>query len=306
VYIAGDGRSGGTLLAKIMGQMPGFFAAGELYQIWRQAIRDNAPCGCGAPFVECGVWKAVLHEAFGNTDYIDTRELIAMQRRHAGIRHIPKVLTPSLRSSWSADLESYLHHLKSLYHAIQSTTGCTVIVESSRALAYGRILRMIPTIDLYVVHLVRDPRAVAYSRLRRRFTMEFDPMQNALRWNRMNLGVEAILKIPRRCYMMLRYEDFVEEPDRGIRRMLAFIHEDRDLPASLTERKIDIGVCHTCWGNPNRFQTGLVELRPDDEWLALMNERDLRRVTVLTWPLLIRYKYPIYPLRSKVRFRSVM
>lgn len=300
LYIAGDGRSGGTLLTRIMGEIHGFFAAGELYQIWRCGIAENAPCGCGTPIAECGVWKAVVHDAFGSGEPLDTREIMAMQHRHAGVRHMVKVLAPWLKRSWSADLERYLHVLKSLYHAIQSVTGCAVIVESSRALAYGRILRMIPTMDVYVIHLVRDPRAVAYSRLRRPFTMAFDPVQNAVRWDRMNLGVEAVLRQPRQRYLMLRYEDFVEDPNDAIRRILDLVKEDPEPPPSLRDRRIWVDVGHTCWGNPNRFQTGLVELRPDDEWLTAMRERDHAVITAMTWPLLIRYGYPIHPSRQKI------
>ncbi len=50
---------------------------------------------------------------------------------------------------------------------------------------------------------------------------------------------------------------------------------------------------HSVSGNPDRFQEGIVELRSDDEWKRLMRARDRRVVTTTTWPLLLRYAYPI-------------
>jgi D-aminopeptidase len=50
---------------------------------------------------------------------------------------------------------------------------------------------------------------------------------------------------------------------------------------------------HTVSGNPNRFETGAIELRPDHEWISNMSPRDRALVTVLTSPLLYRYGYRI-------------
>jgi hypothetical protein len=50
LYIGGLGRSGSTLLDRMIGQLPGFFSAGEIREVWQQGLRENRPCGCGTPF----------------------------------------------------------------------------------------------------------------------------------------------------------------------------------------------------------------------------------------------------------------
>jgi hypothetical protein len=50
-------------------------------------------------------------------------------------------------------------------------------------------------------------------------------------------------------------------------------------------------VSHTVSGNPNRFETGAVELRPDREWISKMSPRNKALVTALTLPLLKHYGY---------------
>jgi hypothetical protein len=60
LYIAGAGRSGSTLLANILGQVEGFFTAGELISIWERGLIQDRFCGCGVPFHDCEVWTGIL------------------------------------------------------------------------------------------------------------------------------------------------------------------------------------------------------------------------------------------------------
>src|SRR6476469_754930 len=53
LFIAGWGRSGSTLLDRMLGQVPGVFSAGELRDIWDRGVREDRLCGCGQPFHEC-------------------------------------------------------------------------------------------------------------------------------------------------------------------------------------------------------------------------------------------------------------
>jgi uncharacterized protein YndB with AHSA1/START domain len=44
-------------------------------------------------------------------------------------------------------------------------------------------------------------------------------------------------------------------------------------------------------GNPSRFKTGNIDLRPDEEWKVKMRGADKNVVTALTAPLLLKYGY---------------
>lgn len=311
LYIAGFGRSGSTLLGNVLGEMEGFFSVGELRQIWEYGFLGNKICGCGAPFWECEAWRPVVDEAFGGIGGVDPREMIRLRENWARTKHIPLMLVPPGRCLVKRRLAEYLNALGWLYKAITTVTGSRVIVDSSKFPSYGYALGMAPSVDLYVVHLVRDPRAVAYSWQRKKRlqpdpeTPEYMPRRGAtessIRWMARNLAAEALRRRSPRTqarYLLLRYEDFIAKPQKAIGRVLDLVEEKTAPPLEVRESKagtheVDLGVNHNVWGNPGRFRTGTVEIRPDTEWTYGMRPADARLVSLLTFPLLARYGYPL-------------
>lgn len=64
IYITGAGRSGGTLLGRLLDQVEGMFYAGELRQIWRPGLEQRL-CACGSSIGACDFWQAVFQRAWG-------------------------------------------------------------------------------------------------------------------------------------------------------------------------------------------------------------------------------------------------
>jgi hypothetical protein len=302
LYIAGFGRSGSTILGNVLGEIGGFFHGGEFNFIWERNVIENRLCGCGAPFDECEVWGSVLKRAFGGMDEVDAREMVRLQTSGTRTRHIPLMFFTIGRRMLVSRLGKFMSRLQKLYGAVQETTGSQVIVDSSKLPAYGYVLGRTPGIDLYVVHLVRDPRAAAYSWLRKKpqpdtnrlsYMLRMNIVKSSLLWDAWNASCEALWRGSSTRYMRLRYEDFVEDPQRALTDILGMLHEDTRRLTFLDGRVVELGVSHTVSGNPNRFQTGTVRLRPDDEWTSRMRLRNKMLVTLLTLPLLLRYEYPI-------------
>jgi len=302
LYIAGFGRSGSTLLGEILGEIDGFFHGGEFTYMWERNLIENRLCGCGAPFDKCEVWGSVLKRAFGGMAGVDAREMVRLQNLGTRTRHIPPMFFSRGRQMLVARLGKYMVGLEKLYRAVQQSTGSRVIVDSSKVPSYGQVLGMTPGIDLYVVHLVRDARAVAYSWLRKKPQPDTDKLAHELQknivessvlWDAWNASSEVLWRGSSGRYMRLRYEDFVEEPRRAVEDILGMLHEDARRLPFMGERGVELGASHTVSGNPNRFQTGMVRLRPDDEWVSRIRLRDRTLVTLLTFPLLARYGYPI-------------
>ncbi len=302
LYVAGLGRSGTTLLGNILGQVDGFVSVGEIRLVWDHGLVMNKICGCGARFEECEMWRPVFSEAFGGMSKVDPRKMIHLRESWARTKHIPLMLAPPGRRLIEGRLAEYLDSLGKLYRAVQTVTGSRVIVDTSKFPSYGFVLGMAPSVDLRVVHLVRDPRAVAYSWMRKKLqpdpeTPEYTPQESptgtSLRWTARNLGTEVLWRRSKERYLMLRYEDFVAEPRRSIQRVLELADEETAPLPHVGEHEVKLGANHNIWGNPNRFQTGLVRLRPDDEWASRMRPEDRRLITALTFPLLAHYGYPL-------------
>jgi len=302
LYVAGFGRSGSTLLGNVLGQVDGFVPVGEVRGIWEHGLIENKVCGCGELFEYCAFWQPVLDEAFGGMDQVDPREMIRLRESWARTKHIPLMLVPPGRRLIERRLAEYLDGLKRLYRAVLTTTGGRVIVDTSKFPSYGYALGMVPSVDLHVVHLVRNPRAVAYSWQQKRLQPDpenpeymdrYSPMGSSLRWMARNLGTEAFWRRSPKRYLLLRYEDFVAEPQRAVRRILGLVHEETASLPHVSEHEVELGVNHNIWGNPSRFRTGKVEVRPDREWASRIKPNDAKAITSLTFPLLVRYGYPL-------------
>src|SRR5713101_2080953 len=49
LYLGGLGRSGSTLIERLLGELPGVCAVGEVVHMWRRGVVEGERCGCGEP-----------------------------------------------------------------------------------------------------------------------------------------------------------------------------------------------------------------------------------------------------------------
>ena len=296
LYIAGSGRSGSTIVSQVLGQLDGFVAVGELWNVWQRGLVERRRCGCGIPVPECPLWADVLEEAFGRPLRIDPVRIAALGRRYLELRALPGLL----RSRGRSVDPVYRDALVSLYGAVARRTGCRVLVDSSKSPVYAEVLRLLLGLDVRVVHLVRDARASAYSWLRTKDLPDFGddrtmirqpPLTSARRWLKHQALTEGLWGRRDGRYLRVRYEDLIAEPRGWLARIVRFVDEDVPLAVLQDERTVRLATTHSVSGNPARFSSGAVTLRPDDEWVGSMARGDRARVTAVTWPLLRRYGY---------------
>jgi hypothetical protein len=90
----------------------------------------------------------------------------------------------------------------------------------------------------------------------------------------------------------------VASPLSSVQGILRFLGEEAESPF-VGEREIAMEVPHTFSGNPDRFQSGTVRIKPDEGWKRNMSVARQAMVTTLTWPGLMRYGYPLWPPRHR-------
>jgi hypothetical protein len=296
LYIAGPGRSGSTILEQILGGVEGWFSCGEVNLLWW-----DMQCGCGANVFACEFWSPLLEQLHARHPVLGPQQVIELQQRRlgpspatlAGIARERKRSTPS-------PLRGYAELLVDLYASAARAAGAKLLIDSSKTAADAYLLATLTDIELYVVHLVRDPRGVAHSWSKRKVKnyrplYEFGrmgPTKSSLHWLRRNAVIEAVLRRPRRDpFLRVRYEDFVERPQETARSICELVGEpDADLPF-VGEKVVGIRPNHTVSGNPVRFGSGERRIEPDEEWRRLMPARARIASTLAAAPMMPRYGY---------------
>ena len=301
LFVAGTGRSGSTVLSNLLGSMPGLTSVGELRYLWERGIGENALCGCGAPVPRCPFWSAVLRSAYaGNPP--DLALIKTADRRFLRLRTFPKLLRAhGDPHRLGPPAPAYAADLAGVYRAIGAQCD-GIIVDASKLVSYGYLLRHIDGIDVYVLHLVRDPRGVAHSWSRRRIRTDRgagpdrmareSAVKSAVLWDVWNAAVEWCWRTTPTRYVRVRYEDFVADPAAALRPVLELLGVRADVPVR-PDGLVEIGTSHTVAGNPNRMATGSTRLAADDEWRTAMRRHRRLLVTGLTAPLLRRYGYAL-------------
>jgi hypothetical protein len=310
LYIAGWGRSGSTLLGRVLGQIDQFFLVGELRYLWDRGLIENRSCSCGAAFDQCPVWQEIVSRTFED-GRVSAEALVRLREEGLRTRHM--LLTPTQRSLRAkvAGMGEYPALVEKLYKVVREVSQSRVIVDTSKFPSYGYVLRNMSSVDLYVLHLVRDPRAAAYSWGSRRkmkldsgvgsskFMTPHNFAESSLAWNEWNLALETLRRQEPGRYMLLRYEDFVESPRSTVESILRLLGEGAKSSPFNGDRQVSLAVPHTFSGNPDRFSGGEITIEPDAAWKRNMSATRQAAVAALTWPGMIRYKYPLRPQLQK-------
>lgn len=302
--IVGAGRSGTTVIASILGEVPGFASGGEIRWLWRRGVVEGRPCACGLPPTECPVWAPVVKQTLAAVEVEDDdplQAIIAAQSEVAMTRHRLRVMRSAAEptTTWTA-----LHRVRTAIgtacHALSSATGSTVVVDSSKRPHDAAVIAALPDISHYVLHVVRDPRAVAYSwRRAKSFTVSGQTRTmgtrrlggSVTRWNTNSWGAELLRRrIPEERWLRLRYEDFCADPQVACQAITRLLGEDGAPPFDSAD-VVRLRPGHLVAGNPSRFEVGAVRIRLDEEWRTGMSTRDQRVVTGATYPLGRRYGY---------------
>lgn len=301
ILLGGLGRSGTTLVERIVGELPGVAALGEVVHLWLRDIRDNERCGCGQRFHDCPFWTEVGARAFGGWGGVDVDRIAALQASVERTRFIPKLGRSSLPATLRDDVLEYSGYYAKIYHAAAAVAGADVVVDSSKHSSLAFCLRWHPEIDLRVVHVVRDARAVAYSWTKQVARPETDgeeemtrysPTRAALLWDVHNAAFGLLRRrgVPVR---RVRYEDFLADPVGHTKAIAEFADlpvDDGDLGYLGPDHAV-FNVGHSAAGNPMRFKTGRVDLRRDDEWRAKLPGGQRRVVSAMTLPVRGTYGY---------------
>ncbi|MBC7815532.1 MAG: sulfotransferase [Planctomycetaceae bacterium] len=223
-----------------------------------------------------------------------------------GLMQIARMLRQ--RFSPTAEFQAYLRQTEALYQAIAEVSGKSVVVDSSKHPLRGALLAHLQGIDLRLVHLVRDARAVTWSRKKALDADKKSGVQLAIKprpawysvayWAFVNVLSLIICLFRRRQSLRMRYEDFVAEPQAQLDRIGRVCGLDYSATAQALLTGESLKVEHPIAGNRMRMK-GSVTLKPDWEWRERLPARDRAVCWLCAGWLLLAFGYGWRDSRSK-------
>ena len=302
VYILAASHSGSTLLAMLLGAHPEVCTVGEIKATSLGDV-DNYLCSCRRKIQNCPFWQRVSDDMARKGLPIDFNNM-GTDFRSIDSRYARRLLKPLLRGRsaewlrdaalalsavWRKQIKQIRHKNIELMDSILLHTGKSVIVDSSKIGIRLKYLLKMDALDVRVIRLIRDGRAVALTYIDpARFADAQDPnlrgggsggereserlsMEEAAReWKRSNEEAEAILRrMDRERWVEARYEDLCQSPGKALRELAEFIGIDPS-KTNLNFRLVEQHVI----GNGMRLDDQ-DEIRLDDRWKRALSRSDL-------------------------------
>lgn len=278
-----------------MGQIDGICNLGEVRAFFRQ-YSNNSKCGCGEKLTECTLWSKIALEA-NLTDIKTVKEIGNLQSKMLGWRHTwLKVMRFSRNPKMLEELKrNYLPLVINFYESAARITNSTVIVDSSKEIVDALLLTSSKDLNLYLIHLLREPGGVTYSTLRaekRDFKLVSTLARTiylSLNWTINNyLAANIERKSGHLHYLALTYSKLVEEPRDTLTKILEFTQHNASLDFVFPQEAL-LKPTHSVDGNPSRFNIGKIRLEPDNVWQIKLPKTHQLAVKLITAPVSRKY-----------------
>lgn len=302
LYILGAGRSGSTLVERVLGQDSRVATLGEVHHLWERGIVRNELCGCGQPFHECPYWNEIGQLAFGGWAEVDLEKVRRLGRQVDRQRRLLRTANPWPKASTTGAATEYANYYRRIYRAALTVAQADVVIDSGKHPSLAMALSHDRRIDLRALHVVRDSMGVSYSwskeqarpeaRSKDHQTMsQHTSVGSSAYWLSANLESELV-RVRRVPYARMRYEDFVNQPTSTMKSAWERLRLPGVAPSPVDSRgHIHLVPNHTVAGNPSRFAVGDTRLRPDDAWKVKMVPSDRRKVAIMTGLIRRAYGY---------------
>ncbi len=260
IMIVGTGRSGTTLVEKVLGSFEYAVSVGEASYIWERGLILDNLCSDGVPFRAHPRWGSILSRAFLSPPDPFYHEAIRhrVERSRSMLLHMFGLVR--------GDAKTYADTWVRIYRAVAEETGATVIVDASKSPTRAWLLRR-HGIDTRIVHVIRDLNGVVESWRKPKVdpgSGKFLPRKSAFTvcfyWTLHNVLASKLARST--AYVRIHLDNFLDAPRetaQWIWRGLGLAEPGASPFVSARHFRVKPDLAFS--GNPDRFCLGDIEIR---------------------------------------------
>jgi hypothetical protein len=238
---------------------------GEISRV-HELLERGSQCACGKSLAACPFWASALQDlrqtaplvAWSKTSWLERGKL--MRRVLATMTGISSLAPRTERQSAQA--------LDVALSKLETQAGTSLLIDTSKEPSEFLRLTLLTSRAVVPVHLIRDPRAVAWSGFRRTGT---DPLAIAGHWARLNRAIAWLRQLtPGFPWQVVRYEDFCLDTQSVSRRLLEAVGGRVETRPSKAN--------HALGGSSGFTLEDSHDIAIDERWKAEMPEALQRRI----------------------------
>jgi len=270
LLIAGAGRSGSTFLSQLLSQNDDCQNVGQIRHL-PMSMHKGWQCSCGEALPLCRYWGQVaaqMVKAHGSTAMEELRDGFAAFQKTSN--QTSNWSDTSVRRAISDAHPRFLELLTSLYRFASTEANNRVLIDSSKVPNLALALQLAEGINLHILNLVRDPRAVAVSWSK--LVKKPDVLrQRARNWNKRVNMMQELQELAGENFLQLKYEDFASTPQPVLEQIQAWAGLTQDTGFFTGPQSAEIS-----WERTHLFppaneevlqkQATNIEIRPASSW----------------------------------------
>ena len=247
---------------------------------------------------DCPFWGSALASVYGNSAQPELDQLADELKRFRRQYRKTDWSRQADRSRLADQNRKFLDRLSDLYHSAAKTADASVVIDSSKSPEIAAALSLTGDLNLILVNLVRDPRAIAVSWVKRNndFGMA---RKSAARWRQRQQELRQFDNTPGTDFITLRYEDFVEQPQQFLELILERAGEPASYPQPIAANRYEIS-----WERQHLFPPANEKILsamptettiiPSNGWRHPRYWRERLVATLTTFPMGLRYRYGLF------------
>lgn len=270
IYIISDRRSGSTLLENMLSKSTEILSVGELAMLKGHICKEgpgelwNWHCSCGQPVMQCEFWSKVL-----NGIYDDNFETKITWPYKSVQMLISSFASISSKGTFNKFINTKKNKhtarvLNEVYKALRVVSGKKFVADSSKDPIQALAITKCADINVKLIWLTRDLRAITFSKLKRwkqNKRSDKKPLETLIDSYRYKKVCNAVIKnVAPENAIKISYEALALNPQQQLNNICTKF----GLANYKAPEYMELNNDHTIAGTPGRFERKVIAA--DNSW----------------------------------------